>query len=57
MVQTFESMGIIVHCDYSKVKAIEQCFSVALSVMLYKMVQTFESVNEIVRYEHSNESY
>ena len=34
-------------------KAIEQYFPVVLFIMLYKVVLTFESVNEI----HLNESY
>ena len=31
-------------------------FAVVLFVMLYKVVLTFESVNEILKYDHSNES-
>ena len=38
-------------------KAIEQYFSVVLFIMLYKVVLTFESVNEILKCDHSNESY
>ena len=38
-------------------KATEQYFPVVLFIMLYKMVSTFESVDEILRCEHSNESY
>ena len=38
-------------------KATEQYFPVVLLIMLYKMVLTFESVNEILKCEHSNESY
>ena len=38
-------------------KATEQFFSVVLFIMLYKVVLTFESVNEIVKCNHSNESY
>ena len=37
-------------------KAIEQCFPVVLFIMLYKMVQTFEPVDEILKCDHSNES-
>ena len=43
-----------------QVKAIEQYIlylSVVLFIMLYKVVLTFESVNEILKCEHSNESY
>jgi len=36
-------------------KAAEQ-YSVLLFVMLYKVVQTFESVDEILECERSNES-
>ena len=38
-------------------KATEQNFLVVLFIMLYKVVQTFESVDEIVKCDHSNESY
>ena len=40
-----------------QMKAIEQCFLVVLFIMLYKMVLTFESVDEILKCDHSNESY
>ena len=38
-------------------KATEQYFSVVLFIMLYKVVLTFESVDEILKCDHSNESY
>ena len=38
-------------------KATEQYFSVVLFIMLYKVVLTFESVDEILKCGHSNESY
>ena len=38
-------------------KATEQDFPVVLFSMLYKVVLTFESVEEILKYDHSNESY
>ena len=38
-------------------KATEQLFSVVLFIMLYKVVLTFESVDEILKFNHSNESY
>ncbi len=38
-------------------KAIEQCFHVVLFIMLYKVVLTFESVDETLMCDHSNESY
>ena len=40
-----------------QMKATEQYFPVVLSIMLYKMVLTFESVDEIPKCDHSNESY
>ena len=38
-------------------KATEQYFTVVLFIMLYKVILTFESVNEILKCDHSNESY
>ena len=38
-------------------KAIEKYFPVVLFIMLYKVVLTFESVDEILNCVHSNESY
>ena len=38
-------------------KATEQYFPVVLSIMLYKVGLTFESVDEILWSDHSNESY
>ena len=38
-------------------KATEQYFPVVLFIMLYKVVLTFESVDEILKCDHSNESY
>ena len=40
-----------------QVKAIEQYFHVALFIMLYKVVVTFQSVDETLVCDHSNESY
>jgi len=40
-----------------QMKATEQCFPVVLFIMLYKVVLTFESVDEILKCGHSNESY
>jgi len=37
-------------------KASEQYFRVVLFVMLYKVVLTFESVDEILKCDYSNES-
>ena len=38
-------------------KAIEQYFPVVLFIMLCKVILTFESVDEILKCDHSNESY
>ena len=38
-------------------KATEQYFPVVLFIMLYKVVLRFASVDEILRCDHSNESY
>ena len=38
-------------------KTTEQYFPVVQFIMLYKVVLTFESVDEILKCDHSNESY
>ena len=38
-------------------KATEQYFPVVLFIMLYKVVLTFESVDEILKCAHSNKGY
>ena len=38
-------------------KPTEQCIPMVLFIMLYKVVLTFESVDEILKCDHSNESY
>ena len=40
-----------------QMKATEQYFPVVLFITLYKVVLTFESVDEILKRDHSNESY
>ena len=40
-----------------QIKATEHHFPVVLFIMLYKVVLTFESVDEILKCDHSNESY
>ena len=40
-----------------QMKAIEQCFPFVLLVVLCKVVLAFESVDEILKCNHSNESY
>ena len=42
---------------FIQMKATEQYFPVVLFIMLYKVVLTFESVDEILKCDHSNESY
>ena len=38
-------------------KATEQYFPVVLFILLYNVVLTFESVDEILSCDHSNQSY
>ena len=40
-----------------QMKSTEECFPVVLFIMLYKVVLTFESVDEILKSDHSDESY
>ena len=40
-----------------QIKAAEQNFPVVLFIMLYKVVLTFDSVDEILKSDHSNKSY
>ena len=40
-----------------QMKAIKQFFPVVLFIMLYKVVLTYETVDEIQKCGHSNESY
>ena len=40
-----------------KATCTEQYFPLVLFIKLYKVVQTFESVEEILKYDHFNESY
>ena len=40
-----------------QMKATKQYFPVVLFIMLYKVALTFESVDEILWCDHSNESY
>ena len=52
MRQWMKSYGVTI-----QMKATEQYFPVVLFIMLYKVVLTFASVDEILKYDHSNESY
>ena len=40
-----------------EMKATEQYFPVVLFIILYEMVLAFDSVDEILKCDHSNESY
>ena len=40
-----------------QMKVTEQIFPVVLFIMLYKVVLPFESVDEILKCDHSNESH
>ena len=44
-------------CVTIQIKAIEQYFPAVLINLLYKVVQAFESVDEILKCYHSYESY
>ena len=47
----------LVCCRNIQMEAIEQYFHMVLFIMLYKVVLTFESVDETLVCDHSNESY
>ena len=49
---SLESLSVTI-----QMKATEQYFPVVLFIMLYKVVLTSESVDEILKCDHSNESY
>ena len=40
-----------------QMEAMEQYLFVVLFIMLYKVVLTFEPMDEIINYNHSNESH
>ena len=40
-----------------QIKATEQHFPVVLFIMLYKVVLSFESVDEILKWDHSHQTY
>ena len=44
-------------CVTIQMKATEQCVPVVLLIMMYKMVLSLESMDEILKCDHSNESY
>ena len=43
--------------EYPAIGEFEQYFPVVLFIMLYEVVVTFESVDKILKCDHSNESY
>ena len=59
MVLTFESVDEILYkiIVTIQMKDSEQYFPVVLLIMLYKVVLILESVHEILKCDHSNESY
>ena len=58
MVLTFDSVQWMKSSSVTiQMKATEQYFPVVLFIMLYKVVLTSESVSEILKCDHSNESY
>ena len=60
VVLSFESVDKIQKMSVTvqmKATATKQSFPVVLFIMLYKVVLTFESVGEILKCDHSNESY
>ena len=56
MVLTFESVDKILSVTIH-MKASEQFFPVVLFIVRYKVVPTFESMDEILKCVQSNESY
>ena len=56
-VLTFESVVDIRKYVTIQMKATKQYIPVVLFIMLYKVVLTFEPVDEILKCDHSNESY
>ena len=52
-------MNEILKCDHSHESfcANEQYFPVVLFIVLYKVVLTFESVDESLKFDYSNKSY
>ena len=55
MVLTFEPVEDIVKCGHlANETDIKQHFPVVLLIMQYKVIPTFESVDEILKYDHSH---
>ena len=53
---TINIWNMVLNVDWS-LMASEPYFSVVLLILLYKVVLTFESVDEMLKFDHSNESY
>ena len=51
------SLGVKSYGVTIQMKGTEQYFPAVLFIMLYKVVLTFESVEEILKCDHSSESY
>ena len=51
------SLWMELWCVTIHMKALEQYFHVVLFIMLYKVVQTFESVDETLVCDNLNESF
>ena len=51
------SMWIKILLCHHSMEGLKQYFSMVLFIMLYRMVLMFESVDEILKCDHSNESY
>lgn len=43
--------------EFIQVEATEHCFPVGLFIILDKVVLTFETMDEIVKCDHANNSY
>ena len=56
MVEILNTVPKFLHLA-TEMKATEQYFPVVLFIMLYEVVLTFESLVEILKCDHSNESY
>ena len=57
VILTFEFEDHFLSVITTHMTATRHCFPVVLFIVLYKVVLTFESVDEILKRDHSNESY
>ena len=51
------TLRICAYAVTTQIQATGQFFLVVLFIMLYKVVLTFESVDEVLKCDHSNKSY